>query len=109
MPADPTLTPEDVRHVARLARLAIPDAQIEDYRRRLQAILAYANRLAELNLDSVEPMAAITPPDADHHTPFHIAEDRPGDMLPRDTLMKMAPAIDPPYLAVPKVHDAGQA
>ncbi|MGH3117608.1 MAG: Asp-tRNA(Asn)/Glu-tRNA(Gln) amidotransferase subunit GatC [Gaiellales bacterium] len=46
---------EDVLHVARLARLEIPDTEIERVQEQLGAILEAVGKVAELDLTGVEP------------------------------------------------------
>jgi aspartyl-tRNA(Asn)/glutamyl-tRNA(Gln) amidotransferase subunit C len=46
---------EDVLHVARLARLEIPEDEIERVRAELGAILEAVGKVAELDLEGVEP------------------------------------------------------
>jgi aspartyl-tRNA(Asn)/glutamyl-tRNA(Gln) amidotransferase subunit C len=46
---------EDVLHVAALARLEIPDAEIERMREQLGAILEAVSKVSELDLGAVEP------------------------------------------------------
>jgi aspartyl-tRNA(Asn)/glutamyl-tRNA(Gln) amidotransferase subunit C len=46
---------EDVLHVARLARLEIPEDQIEQVRAELGAILEAVGKVSELDLEGVEP------------------------------------------------------
>jgi aspartyl-tRNA(Asn)/glutamyl-tRNA(Gln) amidotransferase subunit C len=43
-----TIGADDVRHIARLARLDLSDDEVERFRRELFAILQYVNRLEEL-------------------------------------------------------------
>jgi aspartyl-tRNA(Asn)/glutamyl-tRNA(Gln) amidotransferase subunit C len=49
------ITREDVVHVARLARLEIPEAEVERLREELGAILEAVGKVAELDLSDVEP------------------------------------------------------
>jgi len=49
------ITREDVVHVARLARLEIPEAEVERLREELGAILDAVGKVAELELSDVEP------------------------------------------------------
>ena len=53
------LTPDDVRKVARLSRLAVPEADIERYREELGAVLGYIGSLRELDLSGVEPLTHV--------------------------------------------------
>jgi aspartyl-tRNA(Asn)/glutamyl-tRNA(Gln) amidotransferase subunit C len=46
---------EQVLHVARLARLEIPEAEVETVRAELGAILEAVSKVAELDLSDVEP------------------------------------------------------
>lgn len=48
------LTKQEVKQIANLARLELTDEQISIYQEQLSAILAYAERLNELDLDGVE-------------------------------------------------------
>jgi aspartyl-tRNA(Asn)/glutamyl-tRNA(Gln) amidotransferase subunit C len=49
------ITREDVLHVARLARLEIPEDQIERVQAELGAILEAVGKVSELDLEDVEP------------------------------------------------------
>src|SRR4051812_58585 len=46
-----------VRHIARLARLAVDDAQLAPLAAELQRVLQLADELAAANIDGVAPMA----------------------------------------------------
>ena len=48
---------ETVLRVARLARLKLADAEIDDYSQKLGTILKYVEQLNEVVTDDVEPMA----------------------------------------------------
>ncbi len=52
---------EDVVNVARLARLALGDAEIERMREQLNAILGYIDKLKELDITNVEPTSHAVP------------------------------------------------
>ncbi len=49
------ITREDVLHVARLARLEIPDAEVEPMQAQLSDILAAVGKVGELDLADVPP------------------------------------------------------
>jgi aspartyl-tRNA(Asn)/glutamyl-tRNA(Gln) amidotransferase subunit C len=49
------ITREDVLHVARLARLEIPESEVDRVRDELGAILEAVGKVAELDLSDVEP------------------------------------------------------
>jgi aspartyl-tRNA(Asn)/glutamyl-tRNA(Gln) amidotransferase subunit C len=50
-----SISREDVLHVAKLARLEIPEDQIEAVRAELGAILEAVGKVSELDLSGVEP------------------------------------------------------
>lgn len=92
---------DDVRKVARLARLEIPDDQIEDHRVRLGAVLGYVERLRGLDLGGVEPLAHVG------EEAHRLRGDEPGGVLGTDVLMRMAPESMPPFVKIPKVLGDG--
>jgi aspartyl-tRNA(Asn)/glutamyl-tRNA(Gln) amidotransferase subunit C len=51
------LTPEQVRHIARLARLGLADADVEKFSHQLSDILDYFERLKAVDTDDVPPTA----------------------------------------------------
>ena len=79
------ITREDVLHVAALARLEIPDAEVDAIRDQLGAILESVGKVSELDLTDVEPMTH----------PLELvnawAEDVPRPSLPRDEALANAP------------------
>ena len=79
------ITKEDVLHVARLARLEIPDDEVEQVRGQLGAILEAVGKVAELDLSGVEPTSH----------PLAVvnawADDEPEPSLPRDQALANAP------------------
>jgi aspartyl-tRNA(Asn)/glutamyl-tRNA(Gln) amidotransferase subunit C len=55
------ITREEVQHVARLSRLHLTDEELERMRQQLDAILAYIDKLRELDVEGVEPTAHAVP------------------------------------------------
>ena len=51
------ITREQVLHVAKLARLALSEQEIEKFREQLSAILEAVGKVGELDLSGVEPTA----------------------------------------------------
>lgn len=54
------LTDDDVRHIAKLARLEINDEDLSSYSKELTAILAYIDTLSEVDTSNVEPLTSVT-------------------------------------------------
>lgn len=95
------LSAEDVRRVARLARLAVDESRIEGYRAELSAVLGYVERIRSLNLEGVEPLAHVGAGEN------RLDVDSPRETLAGEALMRMAPGTMPPYIKVPKVLGEG--
>ena len=80
-----SITREDVLHVAELARLRIPEDEIDGVRAELGAILEAVSKVAELDLSGVEPTSH--PLDLVNQW----AEDEPRPSLPREDALANAP------------------
>ena len=91
------LSLDEVRHVAKLARLNLSQEQLQQYRGELSSILAHIAKLAELDVKDVQPMAQ------PHDLTNRLDEDEVTEPMPVDQLLALAPAIEEQFLAVPKV------
>lgn len=54
------LTHDQVRHIAKLARLALTDAEVENFTTQLSSILTYVEQLNEVDCAGVEPTSQVT-------------------------------------------------
>src|SRR2546428_14043589 len=86
------MKPEDVRRVAELARIDVPQAELERTARELSAVLEFAATLRELDLEGLEP-TAFAPAAAP------LREDRP-DPPPLRRERALAPAPPPAHAAL---------
>ncbi|MFO0783715.1 MAG: Asp-tRNA(Asn)/Glu-tRNA(Gln) amidotransferase subunit GatC [Phycisphaerales bacterium] len=91
------LTPAEVTHVAKLARLELSPDRVETYRSQLTAVLGHIAKLNEVDMAGVEPMAH--PFDAS----TRLADDVPAPSMPIEDVLLNAPATEGRFLAVPKV------
>lgn len=91
----------DLEKVARLARLRIEPVDIGPLTETLTTILHHAQQLGALDLDNVEPLSHAADLEAS------LADDIAGGQLPPGVLLAMAPSMDGPYIAVPKVLGDG--
>lgn len=55
-----SLSPKDIRHIAKLTRLQLREEEVEKFGKELSAILAYVEKLQEVNTKGVEPTAQVT-------------------------------------------------
>jgi len=88
---------EEVLHVARLARLALTDEEVERFRGQLSAILEAVGKVSELDLEGVPP----TSHPLDLANVF--AEDEPRPSLPREEALANAPDPEDGFFGVPPV------
>lgn len=56
----PALTPDQVRHIAKLARLTLSEEEVEPLAKELTSILSYVDMLQEVDTKGVEPTAQVT-------------------------------------------------
>jgi len=54
------LSSDEVRHIAKLARLGLTDEEVEKFSHQLSDILSHAKMLDEVNTEGVESIAQIT-------------------------------------------------
>ena len=97
-----SLSLDDVRKVAKLARLELPDADLARMRQQLSAILDYVAQLGELDTDGVEPLA--------HPLPVQnvFRPDEPAPSLPVGEALSNAPTRTGDYFGVPAVFDSDE-
>ncbi len=101
------LTAEDVRRIAKLARLELTDAQVAQYQSQLSAVLGYMDQLRAIDTSGVEPMT---------HPPFpggrtNALEDDspriPDDTITTSAFLDIAPETLGQFVRVPKVLGEG--
>jgi len=94
------LTRADVEHVARLARLALTDDEIERLTVELGAVLQHAADVASLDLADVPPTA--------HPLPLRnvLRDDDVRPSLDREEVLAAAPAAEDGRFRVPRILEA---
>jgi aspartyl-tRNA(Asn)/glutamyl-tRNA(Gln) amidotransferase subunit C len=95
MPA--RLTRTEVEHVARLARLALTDIEIDALSTELGSILDYAAQVSALDTEGVPPTA--------HPLPLEnvLRRDELRPSLPRDEVLAAAPEAEEGRFRVPRI------
>jgi aspartyl-tRNA(Asn)/glutamyl-tRNA(Gln) amidotransferase subunit C len=91
------ITLEQVAHVAKLSRLALDDEHLHKFASQLESILGYVEKIAEVKLEGVEPMA--------HAVPMEnvLRNDVVEPSLSLEQVLQNAPETDGPFFKVPKV------
>ena len=88
---------EQVRHIAKLARIGMTDAEIEALAPELNNILGWIEQLAEVNTDGVEPLTAVI------DQKLRLRDDQVTAGDERDAILSNAPDAQHGFFAVPKV------
>jgi aspartyl-tRNA(Asn)/glutamyl-tRNA(Gln) amidotransferase subunit C len=88
---------EQVRHVAKLSRLALTEPQTKKFAGQLESILEYVAKIGAVDMAGVEPMA--------HALALHnvLRGDVVEPSLPLEWVLMNAPETDGPFFKVPKV------
>ncbi|HWG09232.1 MAG TPA: Asp-tRNA(Asn)/Glu-tRNA(Gln) amidotransferase subunit GatC [Solirubrobacteraceae bacterium] len=86
---------EEVLHVARLARLALGEEELEPMARELSAVLDHIAKIGELDLDDVPPTSHVV------ELTGALRPDQPRPSLPREVALGRAPAVDQDGFLVP--------
>lgn len=94
---------EQVRKVAKLARLSLTEAEIEEFTGQLGAILGYVEKMNELDTSQVEPLAHCLP----ISNVLRADEVRPS--LGTELTLSNAPDSDGPFFKVPKILEDSSA
>jgi len=92
-----SLDTETVRRIAYLARVQIPEAELEPLAGELNNILGWIEQLSEVNTDDVEPMTSVA--DMDMYKRADAVTD--GDC--REAVLANAPDGKGAFFTVPKV------
>ena len=93
----PEITRDDVAHVAKLARLAVTDEELDLFTGQLAAVLDHARDVEALDVGDVPPTA--------HPLPLVnvLRPDEPRPSLDRAEVLAAAPAVEDDRFAVPPV------
>ena len=92
-----SVSPDQARHIAKLARIAMSDEEIERLAPELNNILGWVEQLGEVNTDGVEPLTAVI------DLKLRLRDDVVNDGNIRDAILANAPEAQHGFFAVPKV------
>lgn len=92
-----------VRKVAKLSRLELTQAEVEEFTSQLSAILDYMEKMNELDTTNVEPLA--------HCLPINnvFRQDHVKQSLGTEKTLANAPQRDGDFFKVPKILDDSSA
>jgi aspartyl-tRNA(Asn)/glutamyl-tRNA(Gln) amidotransferase subunit C len=86
---------DEVLHVARLARLALDEDEIEPMARELSAVLDHIAVIGEVDVDDVSPTSHVV------EVSGALRPDEPRPCLPRELALAQAPEVDGEGFLVP--------
>jgi aspartyl-tRNA(Asn)/glutamyl-tRNA(Gln) amidotransferase subunit C len=92
-----SVSSQQVRHIAKLARIGMTDAEIEALVPELNNILGWVEQLGEVDTDGVEPLTAVI------DQQLRLRDDAVTDGNVRDEVLANAPDAQHGFFAVPKV------
>ena len=89
---------EDVKHVAKLARLELKEEEIDKYSKQLGDILKYVEQMNEVDTTGIEPMP--------HAIPVYnvMREDVVKYEQTKEEMMANAPYEEDGFFRVPKIN-----
>ena len=86
-----------VRHIAKLARIAVSDAEVAALAPELSNILGWIEQLQEVDVSGIAPMTAVI------SNTLRLRDDIVSEGGIRDDILANAPAAEHGFFAVPKV------
>ena len=92
-----SVTNEQVRHIAKLARIAMNEDELARLVPELNNILGWVEQLGEVDTDGVEPLTAVI------EQKLRLRDDVVNDGNLRDEVLANAPEAQHGFFAVPKV------
>jgi aspartyl-tRNA(Asn)/glutamyl-tRNA(Gln) amidotransferase subunit C len=97
----PTLTRDDVAYLARLARIALSDEELDHFAGQLDVILTSVARVGEVAADDI--------PATSHAVPLTnvMRDDVVAATLTPDEFLAVAPAAEDGRFRVPRILDEG--
>jgi aspartyl-tRNA(Asn)/glutamyl-tRNA(Gln) amidotransferase subunit C len=95
----PAISREEVAHLARLARLAVTDEELDVFAGQLDVILGAVARVGEVAADDIPPTSHVVP------LTNVLREDQPRPSVDRDAVLATAPAAEDGRFRVPRILD----
>ena len=93
----------EVQKVAKLSRLDLSKAELAEFTEQLSAVLEYIEKLNELDIDNVEPLAHCLP------VKNVFRQDVVKESLGTEKTLANAPQRDEDFFKVPKILDTSGA
>ena len=88
---------DDVRHVAKLARIEFSGEELEKFTTQLDSIIGYIEKMNELDTSGIEPTSHVV------DVKNVMRDDIAKESLPREESIKNAPCSEEGFFKVPKI------
>lgn len=93
------VTKDDVKHIAALSRLTVPEGELEKFTENFNQILNYVDKLQKLDTKGVEPTAHVLP------VSNVFREDVAKEGVSHEDALKNAPEVHNDGFKVPRVME----
>lgn len=93
------VTKDDVKHIAALSRLTVPEGELEKFTENFNQILNYVDKLQKLDTKGVEPTAHVLP------VSNVFREDAAKEGVSHEDALKNAPEVHNDGFKVPRVME----
>ena len=93
------ITTDEVKHIAKLSKLEIPDEELDYYSNEMDKIINYFSRLREIDTSQVEPMTHVS------DKKNIVSEDNSEDSLNVSDVIKSSPDTFGNFIKIPKILD----
>jgi aspartyl-tRNA(Asn)/glutamyl-tRNA(Gln) amidotransferase subunit C len=91
-----SVTKDDVRKIARLSRIAVPEEKMDELAQDLSGIMGWIEQLNEVDIEGVEPMTSVVA------AKLPMREDVVTDGNIQDQVLANAPKSEEGFFVVPK-------
>lgn len=95
----PSISREEVAYLAKLARLAVTNRELDTFAEQLDVIIGAVGRVGEVAADDIPPTSHAVP------VVNVLRPDVVGPSLDRDEVLAMAPAAEEGRFRVPRILD----
>ena len=90
---------DTVKHISKLARISLDDKKIDSLSKNLTSIIAFIEKLNELNTEKIIPLSSII------EASLTSRKDEAKNEKIRDQILKNSPHKNEEFFVVPKVID----
>jgi len=91
------ITREQILKIAKLGKLKLSEAEIENFTGQLGSILEFVEQLDKVDTNNIDPTCFMEPP----HDPLRDDAEKPS--LTQEEILQNGPSVKKGFFAIPKV------